>query len=200
MQFDPELHAYSVNGTVLPSVTQILEDVGIIDYSQIPSETQEEALARGRRVHIATQYDDEGELDDSTVAESDLPYLEAWRKFRAESGFTPSLIEYRSYNSTHGFAGTLDRTGWYGSNGRGADVLLDVKSGSAENWVRLQLSAYCSFFPSPRSFRRVCVELRKDGSYRTYEFPCREWESDFNRFLAALEVYRMKREEKRVRV
>jgi hypothetical protein len=56
LHFDAAAHTYSVNGVVKPNVTSILEDVGIVDYSAVPAQNRELGLARGRVVHLITQY------------------------------------------------------------------------------------------------------------------------------------------------
>src|SRR5262245_2178024 len=58
LEFDPTTHTYRVDGVRYPSVTQVLERVGIIDYSYIPAPTREMALARGSAVHAWTAHDD----------------------------------------------------------------------------------------------------------------------------------------------
>lgn len=191
LRFDEAEHRYYLDGRRLPSVTQVLEDVGIIDYSKIPHETRETALERGRVVHLLTELDDLDELDESTVDPQLAGYLEAWRRFRCETGFTPELIEHRQANAQYGFAGTLDRTGRF----RGATVvdIADLKTGTAPAWTRWQMAAYASFFPTPRTYRRYAVELHNDGTYAVpFVFEGRDWSADFNGFLSCLNVFRMK--------
>src|SRR5687767_7346130 len=101
MEFDELTHTYRVDGQVVPSVTQILQALDIVDYSYIPPAVREAALLRGRKVHIATHFDDQGDLDEQTVPEEILPYVFAWRRFRQESGFQPELIEHRGFNATY---------------------------------------------------------------------------------------------------
>ena len=47
LAFDPDAHAYMrrIDGAPIPSVTQVLERCGIIDYSMIPARTRRMALA-----------------------------------------------------------------------------------------------------------------------------------------------------------
>lgn len=183
-------HIYRADGVIVPSVTQVLSDVGIIDYSMIPAEDRERYLQRGKDVHVATHYDDEGDLDEAAFDENLRGYLEAWRKFRAETGFVPALIEYRGFHSIYRYAGTLDRTGsWKGQ----AKILLDLKSGDLPWWTTTQLAAYAAFFDSPGSFRRVGVELHDDGTYRVQEFRCKDFLADFQVFQAALAIFNEKR-------
>lgn len=192
LQFDPAAHIYTVDGIQVPSVTEVLSDVGIIDYSHLPDATREMALDRGRAVHLATQFDDEGDLDEASIPEAHRGYLEAWRRFRRECRFHPELIEHRGFHPVHKYAGTLDRTGNLGGNV--VNCLLDIKTNDAQEWVRYQLAAYAAFFDSPRKYIRMSVELHADGSYRLKEFACRHWQSDMNVFVSALNVYRAKRE------
>lgn len=185
LTFEESGHIYRVDGIVVPSVTQVLADVGIIDYSRIPAEDRERYLQRGKDVHIATHYDDEGDLDEAAFNEDLRGYLEAWRRFRAETGFVPELIEYRGFHSVYRYAGTLDRTGDW----RGRKILLDMKTGNAAAFVELQLAAYAAFFKSPAAFHRIGVEVHDDGTYRIQEFPCKDFWADFQVFVAALVVH-----------
>lgn len=195
LTFDPIPHAYRWNGVIVPSVTQVLEDVGVIDYSYIPSGTREMALERGRMVHEAIHYDDEGDLDEPSTDEMLMAYVHAWRRWRTDSGFIPSLIEHRGYNEQCGFAGTLDRSGtMYIAGEIKVDVIVDAKTNDAPRWAELQTAAYASFFDSPRRFLRVIVELHKDGTYRTFTREGKDWQNDFNRFMTCMSVYWMKRE------
>ena len=202
LSFDSITHTYTLNGRPIPSVTQVLEDVGIIDYSRIPGETRERAMLRGSIVHLATQFDDEfvfgiskQPLDEDSIAPEYMGYVEAWRRFRAEKRFYCELIEHRVHDSKRGFAGTLDRTGYFEER-PGAKILLDIKTGSAEYWVRMQTAAYAGCFDAPRTFRRMCVELHADGTFYLRSFAEKDWQADFNEFLYALQVMRTKQEKK----
>lgn len=192
LQFDEATHTYTLDGEVLPSVTQILEGVGIIDYSHIPSSTREMALERGRIVHRVTQLDDEGDLDESTVDEAIVPYLGSWRRFRADTGFVPNEVERRGHHQRFRYAGTRDRVGPM----NGAAWLVDIKTNDAPEWVRMQTAAYAAFDPEPRRFKRVCVELKATGKvpYRIIERKGSEFGEDFNDFLAALRVWQLRNE------
>lgn len=212
LTFKPNpVHEYYWNGVRVPSVTEILDDVGIVDYSSIPFGIREMALQRGADVHTATHYDDENDLEFDEelwlansigyerqyqqtgrgLAPTRAGYVSAWRKFRRETRFDPDLIEHQAYNQTYGFAGTLDRMG---SSRATSDMLVDIKCGDAPAWTRLQLAAYASFFESPRRFTRVAVELHKDNSYRLFRWEGKDWLADFAAFTSCLSVYRMKRE------
>jgi hypothetical protein len=191
LTFDRAQHAYALDGQRLPSVTQVLENVGIIDYSYIPDFAREKYLKRGSNVHLACEFDDQGDLDEAALSDELRPYVEAWRLFRAQTGFHPSLIEHRGYHPQYLYAGTLDRCG--SMAGVKADILLDIKTTQAPDWTRYQLAAYAAFFRTPRAFRRMAVALHADGTYRVDEYPSKDWAADFNVFLAALTVFNVKR-------
>lgn len=193
LQFDAITHTYTLRGRRLESVTQVLEDVGISDFSSIPPSTRNEALRRGSVVHEAIALDIENDLDESSVPEDYMGYVLAARRFRAEQQFEAELHEHRSYHPQFLYSGTLDAKGMAILNGTRRKVILDWKSGVASSWVRYQLAAYCGFFPSPGAELRICVEIHKDGTYQIFEFPAAEFRADFDVFLSALTVMRVKR-------
>lgn len=103
-EFEPEGHKY---GNGLESVTGILKAEGFIDTSFYDDWSRD----RGSMVHLATAYDDRNELDEESLDPVILPYLEAWRKFRKESGFVPESIEPPMMSTAYRYAGTPDRIG-----------------------------------------------------------------------------------------
>jgi len=182
--FNVGIHEYRLGSEILPSVTQVLENVGIIDYSHIPWWIREPALKRGAWIHHATALDDQGEL----VIGPEHPYygfIVAWRNWRTFFRFTPDFIEERGYHPQFRFAGTSDRR-------RSGETLVDLKTNDAPWWTRIQTAAYASFHPEPAKYKRVAVELHPDGSYNFQVFKPANWHYDFQTFLAALRVYREK--------
>lgn len=88
--FDPVAHRYTLDGEVLPSVTQILQASGAIDFSHVPQPILLTARDRGSAVHRACHFYNEDDLDvDAFAAEYPeyWPYLSAWIDFRRDSGF-----------------------------------------------------------------------------------------------------------------
>lgn len=188
--FDETRHIYTLDGRVLPSVTGILEAAGLIDYSFIPPATRNMALARGSAVHLATAIDDEGDLDFEALDPALVPYVEGWRKFRRDTGFTPDQIEHRGFHRTHLYAGTKDRRGTFPDKSSKYD--LDIKCGKAQPWVWIQLAAYQAMEADPRTKLPFCVELPGDGTWREYPRPA-DWSFGlyFNYFLSCLTVTRL---------
>lgn len=90
LEFDELTHRYTLAGERLPSVTQILQASGLIDFSKIPGPILLGAKARGTAVHKALHYYNEGDLDVEefcAMFPEYAPYVEAWIQFRATSGF-----------------------------------------------------------------------------------------------------------------
>lgn len=192
--FDPESHRYTVDGIVFPSVTSVLESVGIIDYSGIPSETRSMALQRGSNVHLATQFDDEGDLQEESVPGL-MGYVRAWRAARKHLGvdkFDPQWIERRGFHKQFRYAGTMDRAD--------GDFILDLKTNQAPWWVRIQLAAYQELYREelPNVTRRIAVELHPNESFTIFEFLQKDFRDDFQTFMAALRIHNEKEMQRRV--
>lgn len=100
LTFAAETHEYRVNGRLVPSVTQILEAVGLIDYSHIPWPTRQMALERGRAVHEAIALDLAGDLDEESADEIGiLGYIQAARAALTALGILmPTAVEERVYH------------------------------------------------------------------------------------------------------
>ena len=177
-----ENHIYRLNGEVLPSITQVLQDVGIIDYSFLAPDQREAALANGRLIHLQTELDDKGLLDESIA---DMGFIDGWRAFRREWEFTPTIREKMLYHPQYFYAGTPDAAN--------AEMVVEVKTGKAQSWVRFQLAAQAALC----NVRiRVCVELPGNGTFRATRFTAADYRRDFDVYLSALTVYRVRREVK----
>lgn len=150
-EFDPIAHRYTLDGRVLPSVTQILR--GLDDFSNVPARVLEKARDRGQRVHAACNLDVLGTLDENTVDDEVAPYLAQFRRFLRESGFVPTLSECRVYDETLWYAGTLDL---FGDLPGCLDVQIDIKSGLIPRSVGPQTAAY-----SNGLYKRAGIMTRK---------------------------------------
>jgi hypothetical protein len=198
--FDESAHQHSLvtpSGRIfMPSVTQVLEDVGIVDFSKVPPETRRRALDRGRIVHLCARYDAELELQgqqlaDDQIDESVYGYVMAARSFRREKRFVADQIEIGSYHAQLLYGGTPDLVGHF--EGEAAPTLIDYKTGAASEWVRYQTAAYVAFLRNPRLYRRVCVELHEDATYAVrFVREGRHFQEDYNVFISALNSFRVR--------
>jgi len=191
LTFDEDTHTYRLDGVPVPSVTQILHRAGLIDDTWFTRYSAE----RGSRVHLALRYLDEDRLRDETVSPYEQGFVDAYKRFLADTDFVPALIEKRVAHEVYRYAGTLDRTGSLGGPFGGAMCLIDIKTGHAQPWAALQTAAYAACLPKGAKYRRFALELRGDGTYRLIEH--RDWGRDFRVFLAALEIAAWKGEQER---
>jgi hypothetical protein len=186
LEFNAEKHEYRMDGRLMPSVTTVLKGTGMIDYSMIPQNVLQAAAHRGTAVHKALHYYDDGELDESTIDPMILPYVEAGKRFYAESRFEVAHVEQRVVDKVHWYAGTLDRTGAFPD---GSVAVLDWKTGILVPGHGLQLAAYAACMDHPRKYRRIAVQLKDDGTYRIEEYPMKDFERDIRTFLSALSCW-----------
>ncbi|MDZ4346140.1 MAG: hypothetical protein U1E51_27320 [Candidatus Binatia bacterium] len=186
LRFLSETHQYFLGDVEVDHVTGVLEELGLSDYSHVPYQQLEWAKKRGTAVHLACQYYDEGDLDESTLHPEVLPRLEAWKRFRSDSGFQadPGGIERQVFSENHGLAGKIDRVGILDG-----PSIVDIKTSAMlmKHWG-LQLAAY--EFLEGRFLKRYTVRVLEDGTYRVDRF---RDPNDRRIFLAALSVAQWKR-------
>ena len=176
--FDKAGHTYTYNGRVIPSVTTIIKEAGIVNTSWYTKK----GATRGSKVHKLTEwYDKKKKLP--PLGKKGLAYLKAYKAFLSDSGFIPDLIEEQVYNAEWQYAGTLDRTGTLG----GTRVLIDIKSGAIPAWAGIQTAAYAGCL-SERVTRYV-LQLKDNGSYKLKKF---DQASDFAVFKACVTIYKWK--------
>lgn len=185
LAFDHATHTYTLDGRVLPSVTQVLQAVGLVNSDWFT----DEARLRGQYVHAAIALDQEGALDDATLDPALVPYVAAWRQFVRDTGFVALSWEQPVVDAERGYAGTYDVIGRLTSTiGVLPPALIDIKSGAPQAWVALQTAAYARAARTPAMplLARAALWLRADGTYRYLPQTNR---ADERVWLAALEVY-----------
>lgn len=109
VEFDEARHVYTYQGRALPSVTGILKAEGFIDTRFYNDWARE----KGSFVHLAIEYHLAGELDEETLDPEIKPYLEAFKRFMAESGFKVNQSEVPQISTTHFYAGKPDLFGCF---------------------------------------------------------------------------------------
>src|SRR3954452_1352709 len=75
--FDAKAHSYAIAGVEVPSVTQVLNDLGFVDFSAVPRDILFEAQNRGTYVHTCLHYYLEGDLDLTDVDERYRGYVDS---------------------------------------------------------------------------------------------------------------------------
>lgn len=186
LRFEPEQHRYFLGNREYPSVTRVLS---MLDrFEGVPINVLEAAREFGSHVHLACELDNKGILDEERLDPVLLPYLQGWRRFRSESGFTVLGSELRVVHAQFGYAGTLDILGLIDE----ALSVLDIKSGALPRTVGFQTAAYAEAYAhqhGQRPKRRYCLQLNP-------EFPCGyklhrlSKSTDNSMFFSCLNVWR----------
>ena len=175
-RFDETDHSYWLNSVRIPSVTQILDAVGLIsDFAKQPL-----AAERGKLVHLACKYLGQGILDWSTVDRSILGYVQSYEKFLTQTQWLARAVEVSLYDKDYLFAGSFDvdfTEGW----------LVDLKSGVKAKWHPLQTAAYHRL--NGGKGKRGTLYLQADGSMAKFEQHSDR--TDLARFLACRTVYEL---------
>jgi hypothetical protein len=122
----------------LPHVTELLAAAGLIETTWF----RDYDLARGKALHEATQYLDEGDLKWETVDLVILGRLRSYQRFLDEVKPEILSVEEHVVNEVLGYQGTLDRR--VRINGR--EGILDLKGPSQSHWNALQLMMYAGCF------------------------------------------------------
>ncbi len=192
--FIEESHEYiDAGGVRWPSVTEILERVGLVDFSSIPKPIRLAALSHGRRVHRAAHFLTEGTLDWSSVAEEEKGYVEACAGFLTASEFEIAGQERLIWHPRYRYAGTTDAFGWW----HGGHAIADWCTGDLVDSAKdLQTSGYAEAlrvrppvewldFTTVSPIARVGVHLKKNGKFSTAPFADPQ---DWPKFLAATSI------------
>jgi RecB family exonuclease len=187
LEFDAESHVYKVDGVPVPSVTQLLAPVKP-DFSMVPPDVLERKRQLGAAVHLACELDDDDELEECDPAVQ--PYVDAWRKFKADTGAEVLMNEQQLYSQRLRFAGTLDRV----VRVRSGDVyLIDLKTSIAmPASYGVQLAGYQLLLyeqPPILTLSRKGLRLSDDGTYKLVPF---DNPNDLQAFMACLALHNWK--------
>jgi hypothetical protein len=202
--FDEAAHLYTSDGVVVPSVTQILSECGLIDYSGVSQDVLEKKRVIGSYVHIASQFIDEGDIDWKSIDATLKGYLEAYDKFKTQTGFIPILVEHRGVASLNGsrYGWTIDRYGLL--NGKPAVIELKCTAAEEKSW-KVQLAGYTlaleqerpKYWTAAKLVQRVGLQLKPDGRYKCYPYSDKNiypnCDLDFAAFTSALFLTTYKR-------
>ena len=194
-RFIPDPRGYWLGSRRLPSVTEILGDLGIIETEWFT----EASRRRGTAVHEACQYLEENDLVwdslkpiEDFLGEAIIPRVEAWQKFLDNTGWKSTRIEEKQYHPTYLYAGAKDRRGFF--PGDRAESILDIKTGALSKWWRWQTGAYEEMDRAHDGIRRhrLCVELRANGTYKRHDHKDHE---DSAEFIDLFEAHKIGRSE-----
>lgn len=84
LTFEEDTHTYRLDGMVVPSVTQILKELGFVDFSGIDPEVLRKKAELGTYVHKCCELLFQQDLDIENVDPEALGYVRAFEKFLIE--------------------------------------------------------------------------------------------------------------------
>jgi hypothetical protein len=180
--FNKETHTYTLNGRVIPSVTQVLKDQGILQISDFYTGPDV-----GNEVHRLCEKVDCDMVPELNGDEAVVNRVRAYEKFKEDSGFIPILIERSYYHKQLYFGGTIDRVGKSG----GQVVLFDIKTGVKNIASLIQLVAYRELIQHDGGNANSCftLYLKADGRYVADPVLPSEMCKLWNVFASALSVW-----------
>lgn len=105
LKLDPATHIYTLNGKVVPGVSEIMKAVGLTkDWSGVDTFYRD----RGTVVHACISMFLKGTLDESTIDPSAVPYFEEFKAWWSQNKQPWIASEISLYSEKYGFAGTID--------------------------------------------------------------------------------------------
>ena len=182
--------AIEKDGILWPSVTEVLRAAGLSE-APYPSPAMARGLVRGRALHLAIQYHDEGALDLASLHPEVEGAFRAYLRFREEVPHRVRATEVTLFHETWQFCGRPDRVAYM--NGESTAVsILDWKMGDSPDLeaARYQLAAYRVLWdansdcPAERCY---AGRRGRDGRYSLHDLTAPEASQVF---LAALILYR----------
>ena len=182
VEFTHEGHKYTVDGRVIPSVSQILEDVGLVDTRWF----KPEHATRGIIVHELLELIDKGLMDPRDVEEDFKGYVGAYLLFKEECNVKINEIEKIVVNKDFQYAGRIDRLCQINH----VSSILDIKTGVKCRWHPVQLFAYHYALPlNSIGSATFAVHLKDNGKYKLEKY----WSSHYTQvWMAALTIYQYK--------
>lgn len=185
LRFEPVPHRYFLEPEhiELPSVTTVLKETRMVDYSMIPQDVLVAASKRGTVVHEALALWLNDDLDEASLDPMIAGYVQAGMRFVREARLQPLQVETRVWSPAYRYAGTFDLTAGMPD---GTEAVIDWKTGLLMPGHRLQLAAYTGTQDAPRKWRRMAVKLNVDGTYAINEYPQADFRRDFDQFAHAL--------------
>jgi hypothetical protein len=153
--------------------------------------TEEYFLNRGRIVHLILEWEDTGELDESSVDPNLTGYLEAYRRFKIATNWHTTMQEIKFFNEKYKYCGRADKVGQFGITARTKWIwVIDIKSGQPHEADQLQSPAYLFGLKSHEIPIGRCGDLylKPSGLFRFVEVKDPTYK--FQRFLNGIKKWK----------
>lgn len=188
--FEESGHLYKDDrGKRVLSVTQVFQMLGLVNYDGIKAEVLERKSRIGVAVHKSVEYLADGVLDWDSVAEETMPYVVSAEEWIKQTKFESIERETQGIHTVNGmsFGFQYDHRGRMLYRGRMRDVILDLKTCVKESatW-NIQTAAYAIAapkLPTGQRYLRMVLQLKPDGSMKTFTFEDGQDENTFQYML-----------------
>lgn len=163
-KFDEVSHRYTYDGVILPSVTQILKPISMIEYARVDPETMRIKAELGTAVHSCIEYLIDDDLDESSIDLSWLPYIQAWKTWR--DFYKPKFWFKELRLGCSYFCGTIDCV----CEINGELVVIDWKTTeklmktTGPQTAGYELVARC-WLNLPSMLNRAVLQLKDNGQF-----------------------------------
>lgn len=148
-------------------VTEVIKSCGLMAGVEFASD---EAAWRGTCAHATLHLLNKGTLDRDSVHAQVMPFVLAYEKFMADTGFKPEIFEREVSSIPLNLVGHLDVEGRV----NGSRWIIDFKTGlscrSVNRWVGYQLALYDFLLGPPFPRRRFALKLLSDATYNLIPF------------------------------
>ena len=164
------------NGVRVPRTTEICVLLAPREWK-----ADEYYLRKGVLIHRITEWNDSGELDESTVDPLLRDYLDAYRRFLRDNRFAVISREHKFFHPKYKYCGRVDMYGRF--EAKSWAWVIDIKSGQPHKSDLLQAPAYLFGMKAEGITCHRCGDLYllANGNYRFEEV-----KSPTSRFLTFL--------------
>lgn len=186
LNFVERTHTYTLNGFVIPSVSEVMRPLSAAYYGDTNEEVMRRAAIRGTCVHQAIEnYLDYGIED---IPQEYYGYFNGFKHWIDSHKPEPIKTECKIYHKIHRYAGTADLPCYVD----GKLTLIDWKTTAtiSEMLTRVQLEAYWRAFESHgiKFEQKIIVQSGKDGVVHEKVHPLNDTES-WRVFTELLDVH-----------
>jgi len=186
LQFEEDTHTYTLNGSVIPSVTRLMKPLSDSLYGGVNEYALEMAARRGTAVHNAIENFLLCGIED--IEEEYEGYFEAFKSWYEEYKPVVHTTEQKVYHKIMRYAGTGDLIASIDDE----KILIDFKTSSVINEMLtgVQLEAYDKAYESHGVHLdgKAILHLCKDGKYTYRKYGKNDTES-WRTFGALIVVY-----------
>jgi hypothetical protein len=194
LEFVEEGHKYLFNGNEVPSVTQVMSDTGLVNFSGVSESLLNNRAEFGKMAHLYTAYRDLGILDEMSVPAPMIPVLDAWEKFKKDHGVIVKMVEQPIASRIWQFACTPDRV----AEVDGKLSLIEFKTTSTiAKSVKWQLAGQqvCCEEHGIAIEDRWVVCVSPEGELTTAVYGHNTYRKDKSVITSAVTIYKAKRGE-----